>query len=520
MKESNESQAKRAKAATEHPDYILRTKEWRRVRDCMRGEVAIKNLREKYLPRPAGMSGSYASAYEDYIERAHFPLVCSYALQGVLGVIITKLPEFNIPKELEYLINSATKDGRSLRQLFLDVVVEIFITGRVPLVVDIDENNADRFCIIQYKAEDLINWKTATMSDNQTMQLAVLRQQRYKDVSDVFSQETSNYYKVMILEDGEYVVATYDENSVEIPEEKVIPQFFSTRLNTLPLIIAGSINNSSDIQPIPLIPVANCAIQMYRKEADLANSEFLSCNPTLCITGVESDDMGQPKNTPNVVGSSVLFALENPASRIFYTTTDTAALQHVKEHIKDLYEEAIRHGVSILDARKGIEAAEALRIRQATQSASIYSIYLSAVSAIRKCLELICTWGGYNKDDLDVDAPSTLTFGTPDADLIRELASGNTNAVYPLSTVHRYLISAGMLDQTVSFEEYVDLLMADQGIKRKLKAVMEAYGTTDLSFSTEETGDITTNTEDSGGKVNTNKTSKYSPVNNPGLEGL
>ena len=164
--------------------------------------------------------------------------------------------------------------------------------------------------------------------------------------------------------------------------------------------------------------------------------------------------------------------------------------------------------------------AEALRIRQATQSASIYSIYLSAVSAIRKCLELICTWGGYNKDDLDVDAPSTLTFGTPDADLIRELASGNTNAVYPLSTVHRYLISAGMLDQTVSFEEYVDLLMADQGIKRKLKAVMEAYGTTDLSFSTEETGDITTNTEDSGGKVNTNKTSKYSPVNNPGLEGL
>lgn len=458
-------------ATTQHPDYIVRVPEWERVRDCMKGEQAIKNAAEKYLPRPAGMSGEYADAYNDYIERAHFPLVTAYALQGVLGIIITKLPEFNFPKELEYLIDNATRDGRDLRQLFLDVIIEIMQTGRVPLVVDLDDADPDKFTIVQYKAEDLINWRSGTLNDERAIQVAVIKQQRYKNPDDIFSHETEDYYRVMRLIGEKYTVVTYDSSSREVEEETVVPEYFGNNLDKLPIVIAGSISNAPEVQPIPLIPVANCAIQIYRKQADLANSEFLSCNPTLCISGAEVDAAGDVKNVPNVVGSSVLFALPDSQARVYYTTTDTAALNHVAKHIDTLYEEAIRHGVAILDARKGVEAAEALRIRQATQSASVYSIYLSALSAIRRCLEMMCEWGGYDVNEVIIDAPSSLVLGTPDANVMRELATGVGNSVYPLQLVHRYLVSSGLLDQTVSFEEYVTLLEEDHNIKNYLNSM-------------------------------------------------
>ncbi len=453
-------------AATRHPDYDLRLPEWIKVRDCMRGEKAIKDKKETYLPRPAGMSGEYEAAYDSYIERAHFPLIVPYALQGALGVVITKLPEFNLPSQLEYLKKEATNDGRSLQQLFIDIVIEIFQTGRVPLIADVVEKT-NTFQFVQYKAESFINWKTALIESAKSLTLAVLQEQKDSS-SSIFKHDAEDRFRVLILEKDEsgnivFTIKIYDSEK-ELEEERIIPSHMGKPLDEIPMIIAGSINNNVEIQPIPLVSVANCSVQIYRKEADLANSEFLSCNPTLVIVGATNED-----NLPNVVGSSVMIVIPNEAARVFYTETDTAALQHVSSHIDKLYEEAIRHGVAILDSRKGVEAAEALRIRQATQSASVYSIYLSAMTAIVGGLKLMCKWAGYDPESVTVDAPTSLTFGVADSSMIKELIDGfATSGVIPLNVIHNYLISAGMLDQTIGYKEFIELLEENAELKAKL----------------------------------------------------
>jgi hypothetical protein len=444
---------------TEHPSYTKNKKAWARIRDCIDGEDVIKSKQEMYLPRPAGMSGEYAEAYDGYIERAHFPLVTSYALSGALGIVITKLPEFNVPPQLEYIIKTATKDGKSISQLFLDVVIEIFQTGRVPLLVDVVPNT-NQFRFVQYSAEEFINWKTTIVNDEKNLSLAVLKETTPAS-DDILSHETEDLYRVLVLdENGNYSSRIFLDDG-EIEEKKINPTFMGKSINEVPLFLAGSINNSFDMQPIPLISVADCSIQIYRKEADLANSEFLSCNPTLVLVGASNDD-----DLPNVVGSSVMIVIPNEQARVFYTETDTAALTHVKEHIKDLYEEAIRHGVAILDARKGVEAAESLRIRQSTQSASIYSIYLAAMNAIKTGLQLMCKWGGYNEDDVILDAPASLTQGIPDSSILKEIINGYNTGVIPLSVIHRYLIYSGLLDQTIGFEDYVKLLEENQPVNK------------------------------------------------------
>ncbi|MCP3683852.1 MAG: DUF4055 domain-containing protein [bacterium] len=445
---------------TEHKGYIKFKKSWLRVRDCMDGEDVIKAKKTDYLPQPAGMTGEYASAYLSYIERAHFPLITSYALQGALGIIITKMPEFNVPKELEYILKKATKDGRSLLQLFLDMIIEIFQTGRAPILVDI-VGNKNEFRFVQYTAEEFINWKTSLVEDERNLILGVLKETKPSD-DDIFTHDTDDLYRVLRLnEQGEYCTQLYADNNTGW-SDLVVPKLRGKTIKKLPLFLAGSINNSFDMQPIPLISVANCSVQIYRKEADLANSEYLSCNPTLVMVGATNDE-----DLPNVVGSSVMIVLPNEAARVFYTQTDTAALSHVKDHISDLYDEAIRHGVAILDARKGVEAAESLRIRQSTQSASIYSIYLAAMNAIKQGLELMCDWGGYDKEKIILDAPSSLTQGIPDSSVLKEIVEGYGSSVIPLPVIHRYLVYSGLLDQTVGFEEYLELLAANKPPKEE-----------------------------------------------------
>jgi len=452
---SKESVASLGAVDTIHPDYEKVKVSWERVRDCMDGEAVIKNKTEKYLPRPSGMTGERATAYDGYLERAHFPLVTAYALSGALGIVITKLPEFNVPKQLEYILKTATKDGRSLNQLFLDMIIEVFQTGRCPLLVDVvASKNEMRF--VDYKAEEFINWKTPLIDEEKSLTLGVLKETR-PDSDDIFSHDTKDVYRVLQLDaTGKYITALYQADGMQVTDTHVTPVLLGKTLDRIPLFLAGSINNSFDTQPIPLIPVANCSVQIYRKEADLANSEYLSCNPTLCIVGATNDE-----NLPNVVGSSVMIVLPDPQARVFYTETDTAALTHVKSHITDLYEEAIRHGVAVLDARKGVEAAESLRIRQSTQSASIYSVFLAAMNAIKQGLEAMCDWGGYNKDDVIIDAPSSLTQGIPDSSILKQIMEGYTTGIVPLEVIHRYLVYSGLLDQIVGYEDYVIMLKND-----------------------------------------------------------
>jgi len=451
--------------SNKHPDYKGFTKAWKKIRDCLKGEDKVKEGRETYLPRPKGMSGEYADAYDAYIERAHFPLITSYALSGALGLIVTKLPEFHVPDSLKYLLKTATKDGKTMNQFFLDVVIEIFQTGRVPILIDYLQD-INQFRFVQYSAEEFINWKIGSNNKGeQKLTLGVIKEQ-VSDSDNVFSHDTVDEYRVLFLDkEGNYnsqifkeELSQKDRNKLEINfSESLAPIVYGNRLSKIPMTIAGSIDNDFNVQPIPLVSVANCSVQIYRKEADLANSEFLSCNPTLVLVGASNDD-----DLPNVVGSSVMMVIPNESARVFYTTTDTAALSHVKEHIKDLYEEAIRHGVAILDARKGVEAAEALRIRQSTQSATIFSIYMSAVNAIRTCLEYMCEWGGINPEGIQIDTPNSLNTGFPDAGVLKSILLGVEDSAIPLQSLYRYLLDSALIEQSISYDEYTEMLKSEE----------------------------------------------------------
>ncbi len=177
------------------------------------------------------MSGEYADAYDAYIERAHFPLICPYALSGALGVVNTKVPEFNLPKKLDYLYENATKDGRTLRQLFLDIIVDLFQTGRVPLAIEPTEDNEFRF--VQYTAESFINWRVSAisskskdtskkgMSSTKGIILAVMKESVQVDKSALYAHNYQDAYRSLLIEKGKYTIRYYIDNVEQVDEARV-----------------------------------------------------------------------------------------------------------------------------------------------------------------------------------------------------------------------------------------------------------------------------------------------------------
>ena len=86
----------------------------------------------------------------------------------------------------------------------------------------------------------------------------------------------------------------------------------------------------------------------------------------------------------------------------------------------------------------------------------------------------MCKWGGYNPEEVTVDAPTSLTFGIPDAALLKELVTGfATTGIIPIDVVHKYLVASGLLDQTISLKDYLTMIEENKKLRKELGLTME-----------------------------------------------
>ena len=66
-----------------------------------------------------------------------------------------------------------------------------------------------------------------------------------------------------------------------------------------------------------------------------------------------------------------------------------------------------------------------------------------------------------------------MTQGIPDPSVLKEIIEGYGQTVIPMTVVHRYLVTSGLIDQTIGFEDYMALLAEDRKRKLAEKAEMD-----------------------------------------------
>lgn len=410
-----------------HKDYRANLFIWSRTRDAVAGESRIKSKHTVYLPMPSAMldnppavsvqqanlmtdMNSIAEnpnkhineAYSAYLSRAEFPEITQFILRGLLGLTNAETPTIVLPERLEYLKDSCTSTGLSLADFYMYAISEVLTTGRFPVILDISAEGKIIFAPIV--AESLEDWKSSggLSAEQSGIQAALIKDFDFEP-SDIFGVNPTVVRKLAIVDDGFYTVAKYIENTLA---DQTQPTYQNKKLTYVPMVCIGSITNTLSVDPSPLSPIAASAVQIYMKNADLSNAEFLTCNPTLVLSGVMDN------SKPTAIGSSICWIFPDPEAKAEYTKTDTSALSHMLNHINNIYEQAIYQGAQLLDSsKKASESAETARLKQAASGATLLNVVNNVKEGFLKLLQMVCEWS--NADFSEVQFMPLTEFMSP-----------------------------------------------------------------------------------------------------------
>lgn len=407
-----------------HPEYQRNLYAWGYVRDAINGESAVKRLNTRYLPMPSAMvsysqqqvvvdAGSQQMlnsqddglsnmelpfyhpnpAYMAYLQRARYPLLVAHTVRAFTGIAMRKEPTIELPEDMEYL-----------RDLLVDVyrrgISGALGYGRLWLVVDINDDG--EFHIQTYKALSGVDWEED--------EYVVFQEQVRKGKKNSTGRKLVKLCMLPIGADGRPILdeeSSWEENGrtyvvLSDPEgtgdfskaEAVIPQYMGATLDSLPVVCCGSIDLDWQVDPIPVEGILGCAAQIYMKNADLSQAEYMSCNPLLIFFGIDKEE------TPRVIGSTMAIGLPSKEEcDAKYIEPAGSALEHMREVIQDLHGEAAEYGAQLLGASKSqVESGDALRLRQNASGASLLSVMQLVAQAVDECLDIIAKWSGKNRD--------------------------------------------------------------------------------------------------------------------------
>jgi len=487
-----------------HKSYDKRRFSWRQTRDCVEGPDAVKRAQEVYLPMPSAMldiPGENASAstvpssnsvlaadsvvdyqrqylpwwhsnpaYRAYLQRARFPDLVANTLKGLIGIATKTLPQCKLPTKLEYLKETITPETFNLNHLYGTVISEILTVGKICLVVDV--NDAGEFFVAIYTAESNINWEYKTIKGVRKLVRCVFYTGRNEEDKDTHLE-----YRLKQKEDGTGGIVE-SINYVDGEEDEVlVPSYKGKTLESIPVFMIGSIDNTANPDIIPLYGLTDIALTIYRENADLYQAHFLTCNPTLFIMGINTEE------TPRVVGASVTIGLRNPDAKAMYPSTDTTALDHIRLCISDLFKEAVQYGSSFFGESKQKESGEALRLRQSANGANLVHMINLASIGIEMALGFIVEWSGGSAEEAEFEGNTEFAEVQMSAQDLTALVTSWTNGAIDHDT-----LLDNMRDANIVSEEETN-----QEIKTKINSespmVDDAYDDSDDSDADDDDED-------------------------------
>ena len=378
---------------TKHAEYSKNLYRWKLVRDCSAGSDVVKAAGAEYLPVPNAKDKSAENKvrYEAYKKRAQFVNFVSRTKNGLSGAVFRKAPELSLPEAIAYIEQNANGAGLSLEQLTKDVINDILETGNYGLLIDVPQNSEDSLTKEQmrqlgfgasiklYPPESIINWKT----DGIKTTLVVLRE-TVEHTVDGFDCVPIEQYRELRLEDGRYVQRVWVDNVVidEFEPRKSDGSLF----DEIPFVKIGSINNDMTVDPAPLYDIAEINIGHYINSADYEESCFLVGQPTPWISGLDQNWVD------TVLKSGVALGARSPV--LLPETGQMGLVQAAPnsqphEAMKLKEDQLVKVGARIISDGRGVETAEAVRIRFSSENSVLANIVNNVTDGIFKALVFV-----------------------------------------------------------------------------------------------------------------------------------
>jgi len=372
------------------PELAVAIEDYKVVRDVISGQSAVKRARTTHLPfvgDPA--SAADLSKYESYLMRAVFANFTSRTLQGLIGQAFAKTPETILPDSLTMLVDNVDGGAVSLEQQAKKVLADVVSIGRAGILPDYPivsgpVSKADtlsgkvRPVILCYRAEDIINWRVELVNGVRTKTLVVLRE-KYVSEDDGFKKVEKDMFRVLRLtSQRKYSVQVFLETDTGLKAGPVVfPKQNGKEMDSIPFEFIGSQDNDPNIDPSPLLDLANLNLAHYRNSADFEELVFILSQPTPVIAGVNEtwveEVFGGKREL--LLGSSSPIILPEGGSATYLQVTETQLSFQAMEHKE---RQAVALGARLVQQATVQRTAKEAGMEDASEA----SLLLSAVTNV------------------------------------------------------------------------------------------------------------------------------------------
>lgn len=414
----------------------LRLDKYVLIRDCIAGQQAIKDKGEQYLPRPnpADKSEENKERYKAYKLRAMFLNAVDNTVQALLGQVFSADPVAELPPSMELLNEDADGEGMTLTQRAKKVLAETLALGRTALLVDFpkalkDEEGVERDFsrqemtdgvaranILQFNAEQVINWRTSLVDGKRLLSLVVIAM-KYICYDDGFEIKEDDEWRVLKLVPGEtgwqYVCEVWRRNaeapvagSTTQPVQFVLYDTYAPRdasgvpLKFIPFTFVGSLNNNDSPDKPPMYDMAVVNIAHYRNSADYEDNVYMLGQGTPVASGLTSTWIKEVwKDEPLQLGSRGIVPLPSGADFKIVCSEENSM---VKEAMDQKEKQLAMLGAQLVEQQETQRTLGEAQLEKAVIESVLVQCAKNSAAAVQKCLRWGALFYGEN--------PETITY--------------------------------------------------------------------------------------------------------------
>jgi hypothetical protein len=453
----------------EHPQYVAMSDKWKRCIDVCKGQDAVHEAGERYLPR---LSDQTDPEYKSYKRRATFYNATWRTVSGLQGMIFRKPTAITVPDSIKAMLPNIDLSGASLHMFALRVAEEALKLGRMGVFVDFPEVPASatladaksknlRPTMKLYTALSIINWKVRTINNATVLSMVVLKEA--KDVAeDEFTDKAVTQYRVLDLQpvtdkDG---VATHvyrvrvmhvNEKGEDVVDSEVYPRVNGKELDYIPFQFIGVDDTSWEIDEPPLIDLVDLNLAHYRVTADYEHGCHFTGLPTPVVSGYVADDS---KDEKFCIGSMTAWVFPRPDAKATFLEFTGQGLSELRENINKKEGHMAVLGARMLEPQvNGVEAADTAAIHRGGEQSTLSSVAQAISIGLEKSLKTFCEFAGESSDDVKFELNRDFFPIPMDALKLTAIIAGWQNGAYSYDTMFENLKKGEIVAVEATVEE-------------------------------------------------------------------
>lgn len=361
---------------TKHPQYLYYLDDWTDCRQVFEGQRAVKKAGERHLPR---LTGQTNDEYEAYKKRALFYSITSKTLSALVGMALDEPPTLTYPDKMaSYFEDDA---GTQFYEMFATTVQELSLMGRFGVLVDRPAAGGAPY-FTMYPTECIINWR---LSDDKKFEMVVLMENILEqDVQDEYQVTIKTQYRKLEIINGQLQITTYktgDKAEVFESSQPVTITNTGIAMKYIPFVCATP--NGLDIAPCkpPMLDIVNVNLSHYRTSADLEHGRHFTGLPTPWITGAEAASMH--------IGSTKAWVIPSHQAKVGFLEFTGQGLQSLEKALNEKQGQLASMSARLIDnSSKGSEAAETVRLRYMSETASLKTVVRSAQALLNRAYSI------------------------------------------------------------------------------------------------------------------------------------